>query len=201
MNTFNIDTFTLMITSPGYDDKLYYIFGHAENTEIDIPSIRMNSKSQELEEVVIYANKNYLQSNYSAGNQWFMGAIKIDSATAQTFYPPVNGSYAVEYTNSKGCKAISDVYDFRYYSLASTNYSNQFKVYPNPSSGILMFENQSNDVLTIQVIASDGKLVYTNKNLQKGLSEINLEHLGSGIFTVLLSGQSGRASVLVSLIK
>lgn len=58
MNSFNIDTFTLMITSPGYDDKLYYIFGHATNTEIDIPSIRMNSKSQELEEVVIYANKN-----------------------------------------------------------------------------------------------------------------------------------------------
>jgi len=150
---------------------------------------------------VIYANKNYLQSNYSAGNQWFTGSVKIDSATAQTFYPPVNGSYAVEYTNAKGCKSLSDVYDFRYYSLVSTNYSKQFKVYPNPSSGILMFENQSNDVLTIQVIASDGKLVYTNKNLQAGVSEINLEHLCSGIYTVLLSGQSGRASVLVSLIK
>jgi len=150
---------------------------------------------------VIYANKNYLQSNYSTGNQWYTGSVKIDSATAQTFYPPVNGSYAVEYTNAKGCKSISDVYDFRYYSLTSTNYSKQFKVYPNPSSGILLFENQSNDILTIQVIAGDGKLVYTNKNLQAGISEINLEYLGSGIYTVLLSGQSGGASVLVSLVK
>ena len=127
--------------------------------------------------------------------------MKIDSATAQIFYPPVNGSYAVEYTNAKGCKSISDVYDFRYYSLTSTNYSKQFKAYPNPSSGILLFENQSNDILTIQVIAGDGKLVYTNKNLQAGISEINLEYLGSGIYTVLLSGQSGGASVLVSLVK
>jgi hypothetical protein len=55
---FPIDTFTMIISSGGYDDKSYYIFGHADNYEIDIPTIRMNTKSQELEEVVIYANKN-----------------------------------------------------------------------------------------------------------------------------------------------
>lgn len=58
LSGFNIDTFTLIIASPGYDDKLYYMFGHSENYEIDIPSIKMQAKSQELEEVVIYANKN-----------------------------------------------------------------------------------------------------------------------------------------------
>jgi hypothetical protein len=55
---FPIDTFTMIISSGGYDDKSYYIFGHTDNYEIDIPTIRMNTKSQELEEVVIYANKN-----------------------------------------------------------------------------------------------------------------------------------------------
>lgn len=55
---FPIDTFTMIVSSGGYDDKSYYIFGHADNYEIDIPTIRMNTKSQELEEVVIYANKN-----------------------------------------------------------------------------------------------------------------------------------------------
>ena len=58
LSGFKIDTFTLVVASPGYDDKSYYIFGHSENYQIDIPSIRMSSKSQELEEVVIYANKN-----------------------------------------------------------------------------------------------------------------------------------------------
>ncbi len=55
---FPIDTFTLIVSYGGYDDKSYYIFGHDDNYEINIPSIRMNTKSQELEEVVIYANKN-----------------------------------------------------------------------------------------------------------------------------------------------
>jgi hypothetical protein len=58
LSGFKIDTFTLIIASPGYDDKLFYMFGHSDNYEINIPSIKMQSKSQDLEEVVIYANKN-----------------------------------------------------------------------------------------------------------------------------------------------
>lgn len=55
---FQVDTFTLIVSSPGYDDKLYYIFGHAENDSINIPKIAMPRESQELDEVIIYANKN-----------------------------------------------------------------------------------------------------------------------------------------------
>ena len=52
------DTFNLIIEYPGLDEKSYYIFGHSENAEIDIPRIKLNPKSQELDEVVIFANKN-----------------------------------------------------------------------------------------------------------------------------------------------
>lgn len=58
LNGFQVDTFTLIISHQSYDDKLYYIFGHVENDSIHIPKVVMPSKSQELEEVVIYANKN-----------------------------------------------------------------------------------------------------------------------------------------------
>lgn len=54
---FPIDTFSLVIDHPELDEKTYYMFGHADNYEIDIPSVRLISKSQELEEVVIYANR------------------------------------------------------------------------------------------------------------------------------------------------
>lgn len=53
---FEMDTFSLIIDHPYLDDKTYYIFGHKENYEINIPSVRMQSKSQEIAEVVIYAN-------------------------------------------------------------------------------------------------------------------------------------------------
>jgi len=55
---FEIDTFSLIINHPDFDGKTYYIFGNSENHEITIPSIVMPGKSQEIDEVVIYAYKD-----------------------------------------------------------------------------------------------------------------------------------------------
>ena len=55
---FEVDTFSLIIEHPGHDPKTYYIFGHKDNYDITIPSIVMPNKSQELDEVVIYAYKD-----------------------------------------------------------------------------------------------------------------------------------------------
>lgn len=55
---FEIDTFSLIISHPDADDKTYFIFGAADNFDITIPSIVMPPKSQEFEEVVIYAYKD-----------------------------------------------------------------------------------------------------------------------------------------------
>ncbi|OFZ66320.1 MAG: hypothetical protein A3D92_07875 [Bacteroidetes bacterium RIFCSPHIGHO2_02_FULL_44_7] len=57
LSGFNIDTFSLVIDHPDLDEKTYYMFGHADNYEINIPSIQLLSKAQEMEEVVIYANR------------------------------------------------------------------------------------------------------------------------------------------------
>lgn len=54
---FPADTFSLVIDHPQFDERIYYMFGHAENFEVNIPSVRMSTKSQELEEVIIYANR------------------------------------------------------------------------------------------------------------------------------------------------
>lgn len=54
---FEVDTFSLIIDHPDYDDKVYFMFGSASNSEITIPSILMPAKAQKLDEVIIYANK------------------------------------------------------------------------------------------------------------------------------------------------
>jgi hypothetical protein len=145
---------------------------------------------------VIYANKNYLQSNYSTGNQWFTGPVKIDTAIAQTFYPPVNGSYAVEYTNSKGCKATSDVYDFRYYSLTSTNYKNQFNIYPNPiaKQGRLFFEEPV--IGSIQIYNALGQKVFEQNASSAEVSFIELDLNTTGLYWIKL-GREGVYSFVV----
>ncbi len=53
-----IDTFNLIVSHFRFDDKSYFIFGSTENNEIEIPTIRLQSKAKEIQEVVIYANKN-----------------------------------------------------------------------------------------------------------------------------------------------
>ena len=58
LNNFRLDTFSLVITFPKCDDRTYLIFGHSNNYEINIPNIRLQPESQELEAVIIYANKN-----------------------------------------------------------------------------------------------------------------------------------------------
>ncbi|XOV69357.1 MAG: outer membrane beta-barrel protein [Fluviicola sp.] len=55
---FEIDTFSLIISHPDADDKTYFIFGADDNFDITIPSIILPPKSQEFEEVVIYAYKD-----------------------------------------------------------------------------------------------------------------------------------------------
>ncbi len=57
LSGFEVDTFSLIIDHPDMDDKTYYMFGHAENYEINIPKVKLLGKSQEIEEVVIYANR------------------------------------------------------------------------------------------------------------------------------------------------
>jgi len=58
MTTVPIDTFSLVLDHPDFDQKTYYIFGSASNKEITINAVKMPSKSQELEEVTIYAYKD-----------------------------------------------------------------------------------------------------------------------------------------------
>lgn len=58
LNRFKVDTFTLYVEHPNFDTKSIYIFGSKENSDIAIESITMNGKSKNLNEVIVYANKN-----------------------------------------------------------------------------------------------------------------------------------------------
>lgn len=57
LNDVPIDTMELVITHPNFDDKRYYIIGSEENDVINIPNIILPDKATELDEVVVYANK------------------------------------------------------------------------------------------------------------------------------------------------
>jgi hypothetical protein len=58
LNSFPPDSFSLIVEYKGYDEKTFFIFGNANNAEINIPSIKMAPKSKDLEEIVIFSNKS-----------------------------------------------------------------------------------------------------------------------------------------------
>jgi len=47
----------LLISHPNYGDKSYYVIGSPENNRIEIPNIILPEKATELDEVVVFANK------------------------------------------------------------------------------------------------------------------------------------------------
>jgi len=53
-----IDTFTLIVSHPKYDTRTFYVIGSEENRLIDIPTLKLYDKSEEFDELVIYAYKD-----------------------------------------------------------------------------------------------------------------------------------------------
>jgi hypothetical protein len=58
LSNFKVDTFTLIVEHPELDPRTYFILGNEGNNDINIPSVRMSMKTKQLDEVVIFANKN-----------------------------------------------------------------------------------------------------------------------------------------------
>jgi hypothetical protein len=52
-----IDTMELIVSHHDFDEKRFYIIGSEENTEIHIPNIILPEHATQLDEVIVYANK------------------------------------------------------------------------------------------------------------------------------------------------
>ena len=55
---FPVDTFSLLVDYPRFEQRNYFILGNKDNSSIEINKVILSTKVKELEEVVIYANKN-----------------------------------------------------------------------------------------------------------------------------------------------
>lgn len=58
LNNVPIDTFSLTVMAPHFEARTYYIFGSQQNFEITIPAVQLSTDSKQLQDVIVYANKN-----------------------------------------------------------------------------------------------------------------------------------------------
>ena len=67
----------------------------------------------------------------------------------------------------------------------------RFKLYPNPASQNIFIDAGGQEISGIQMIDELGKQVFVQTNPQKGIIEVPLSGLGSGIYTIIISTKNG----------
>ena len=131
---------------------------------------------------IFFDTLNHEFTTTATGNyQWFRNDSLLAGETSATHAPLVNGEYKVLVTNG-ACEDTS--VSLGYYS-ASIDEGQLFnyKVYPNPSSG-LFYVNTENPS-SISVLSMEGKLIFSS-NYSSYKHEVQLSSIDAGMYMVII---------------
>lgn len=112
--------------------------------------------------------------------QWFLNGNAIDGAIDSEYSPLEDGSYQVEITDDKGCKRMSNSFNFEGSVSFETIFSDQITLAPNPASNFVQV-NGLNHQFEYEIIQLDGKVVKVGSS-NNGL--INTTFLAKGIYFI-----------------
>jgi len=141
--------------------------------------------------VNVTVNGTTVTANYTGnGNETYEwldcinGNTPINGATAASYNAPTNGLYAVRVTEN-GCSITSSCAILNTAGI-SENDSDEFQIFPNPTTGILNLN--SNEFHTILVKSIDGKLIQKIEILSSP-TIINLTNEVDGVYLIQLLGK------------
>ncbi len=143
----------------------------------------------------LYAEKARFYSSYPLRNQWYLNQLRIDTAINQYYYPPVYGLYSVEYTDLKGCKAMSEAYDYHYVSISASANVPTITAYPNPFNNSIIFNNPTSEKYHVDVMNIEGKIIYKSFSIDSGSSNINSSHWPAGLYILVIYNNDQRSVV------
>jgi hypothetical protein len=129
----------------------------------------------------IIVNNVILTSTEANGNQWYLNGAPIQNATAQTYRAVSLGTYYVGSSNGT-CIGNSQSVTITSLSAKNLTMSNLFKLFPNPTNGILNFENSLNKHYSLKIFNVYGQIIYSIES-QENLN-INLMNFAAGNYKV-----------------
>ncbi|HNU33882.1 MAG TPA: T9SS type A sorting domain-containing protein [Bacteroidia bacterium] len=130
------------------------------------------------------ANPPLLTSNAIGANyQWmYCDSIIIQGEVNQVFLATVNGSYAVIILQN-GCIDTSSCYSVFNVGMNEYIYSNDFYIFPNPSSNNLVISFGSMITKGFLMVSNTlGESVYAQNIFKESKKEIKVENISSGIY-------------------
>lgn len=130
----------------------------------------------------ITANAGVLTSSAATAYQWYMGGTLIPGATGQTYEPTQDGIYRVVITNSNGCTAESDPYNFTITGLSEGAERLGLSIKPNPSNGRFFVESKLEGNNRVELTDLQGRQVLEGMRLQQGTNRIDASELTPGVY-------------------
>ncbi len=121
-----------------------------------------------------------------AGYQWFYKDSIILGAIEKTYKVVQPGVYKLRVENEDGCYAFSESFNMFLNSVSERDIGSMFELYPNPSSGELIFEyrSETREELSLMVFDYLGREVFRrNYGLtSEKLDKIDLSSLPKGVY-------------------
>lgn len=133
---------------------------------------------------IITQSNDTLYSSSATGNQWHTPSGPISGAVYQYFTPNISGVYFVSVTNSNGCSAQSDPFNYTSSSLQSMLNEHIVKIYPNPAEDILIIEYSGPDKVILHISNNIGEEIINEQFLNQ--IKLNISHLSGGIYFIKL---------------
>lgn len=135
-----------------------------------------------------------LTSNQSGATyQWLdcnNGNSPVPGATAQSFTPSVNGSYAVQVTNNS-CTETSTCITVNSIGIETLE-QNELNIFPNPGNGLFTISTEAPfNNATVVVYSISGQVIMSRENIFGKEVQVDLLNQPSGIFYVQLNNQGG----------
>jgi len=135
----------------------------------------------------IYQFNDTLYTGIFNSYQWYLNDSIIPGANAYNYFPTETGFYKVQ-TDSSGCSAFSQPFNFIYVGINKNRSSNfSYDVYPNPFNNTLTIKsNNKLDKATLRIVNVAGKMVYQSNILKGNETNIDVSELSKGIYIIEL---------------
>jgi hypothetical protein len=127
--------------------------------------------------------------------QWLRYGQPIAGATSQSYNTTRSGLYSVQVSSKEGCSTESDAYAIGSVGVNNSNTQIGFKLYPNPSNGMINIELDDQNVTetSVKVFDALGKLVYETE-FNTFITQLDLSNIADGTYFVRLT-QAGKTTV------
>lgn len=147
---------------------------------------------------IIDMDHNLLSTNFVAETyQWYLNGVLIPGANASEWFATEDGLYTLKVTNSIGCSGESELSHVFVTSTINKAADIGLEISPNPSASIIRITSDLNELLSVRILNSDGRVVMVDKTKE----DIDIRELPSGVYLIELQNDDKTIRIIEKLIK